>query len=85
MNIFCIEDYFQQERLPNHRYISNTGVALAIGDQVRLHTNAKTGKKGDIAVVLAFLDSPGYVKLTLLGTGETATRHPKNLTIHKYI
>lgn len=71
-------------REPNLRFISHSGVALAIGDQVILKTTATTGAEGDIAVVHGFHKTSSFVTLTLLGTGVTATRHAKNLIIHKF-
>ena len=41
-------------RAPNHAFISSNGLALSIGDRVRVLSSRKTGKYGDTATIIKF-------------------------------
>ena len=66
-----------QPRKPNHHYISEDGVPLAIGDRVEIRTTRKVGREGDIAQVQKF--NRKYVAVTILRSGESTQRVSKYL------
>ena len=47
-------DCIRNERERNPNFKSTNGVSLAIGDRVRVLSNRKTGKQGDLAKVIKF-------------------------------
>ena len=47
-------DRNKSKRYENPHFISSNGVALAIGDKVRVFSNRKTGRYGDLAKVTQF-------------------------------
>ena len=61
----------------NPHFISSNGIALARGDKVRVLSNRKTGKYGDIATVLRF--NKTYVAIQLERNRSNTQRAPKYL------
>ena len=66
-----------QPRIPNHNFISEDGIPLAVGDRVEIQTTRTVGKYGDIAEVTKFNKS--YIAISVLRNGRNTQRASKYL------
>ena len=70
-------DRNKSKRYENPHFISSNGVALAIGDKVRILSNRKTGKYGDLAEVIHF--NKKYVAIQVVRNQSNTQRASKYL------
>ena len=71
------DKHFSNKRNANPHFISSNGVALAIGDKVRILSNRKTGKYGDLAEVIHF--NKKYVAIQVVRNQSNTQRASKYL------
>ena len=60
------------------------GTVLAIGDCVEIQTTGKSGRKGDIAIVVSFTENNSFVGIKVKRTRTITQRAPANLVFVRH-
>ena len=74
-------DNKERKRIGNPHFVTPNGTALAIGDTVKVLSNRKTGKHGDLATIIKF--NKTLVAIQLQKNGSHTQRASKYLEYKK--